>query len=769
MTERSRRPADLLSILFSGTALALLVAVTHALPAGSSQFTGDVIRVAGRIPRPIVFIVAALAALGTLAMLGALVARLSREDHRDGLNAIAGGVATVLVMIGAVAAWHKAPGPVAHAMLHGTDGSAMVRDAALVAAVTASGTLRRAGWTRWAVISLGLLILSGVGLAQITGLGAVTASLSGWVGGLLVRWLFGTSVRRPSLGALIAAITEGGVEVARLERCPGDAARLEGVDQGGEPLAVTAIGSEARGGRVLRRFWSLLRLRGAATGYEPLGVWSQLQTQALANVLAAESRVAAPRTLLLRHVAPDTIVLVERPHDGPSLGSETSSSDAVGLFAALRGLHQAGIAHRDLRAENLVCDGSESGFRSLEHATVAAGELVRRIDVAQLLTTVSSALGAGIAVEALHKGYRPVDERRVAAILQPVALIGWGWREARAARGSLSAVRRELIAREPGTSSDDLHLERLERFRWRTVATVIALTVAAYVLVGQLSKVNLIGALSHANFAWFAVALGGSAVTYVGSSLNLVAFVPKRVSVWKGSIVELSGAFIGLVTPPTVGHVAVNARFLHRQGVDTATTGGAVAVSQIVNFIVTMALLVVTVLITGTGAGHLDIVPSSRVLYLLGGLAAVIGAVFAIPKTRAAVLAKIWPPIRQAIPRLLEVLSQPLRLVMGVGGDLLLTGGYVLALVASLEAVGAHPPIVATAAVYMAGNAVGTAAPTPGGIGAVEAVLAAGLTAVGIPAHDAVPAVLIFRVATFWLPILPGWLMFLVLQRVGIL
>ena len=75
-----------------------------------------------------------------------------------------------------------------------------------------------------------------------------------------------------------------------------------------------------------------------------------------------------------------------------------------------------------------------------------------------------------------------------------------------------------------------------------------------------------------------------------------------------------------------------------------------------------------------------------------------------------------------------------------------------------------RPP---TAVVYLAGNAVGSAAPTPGVIGGVEAVLAAGLTAIGIP------AVLLFRVATFWLPIPASWiaylLLLLLLQRRGVL
>ena len=82
---------------------------------------------------------------------------------------------------------------------------------------------------------------------------------------------------------------------------------------------------------------------------------------------------------------------------------------------------------------------------------------------------------------------------------------------------------------------------------------------------------------------------------------------------------------------------------------------------------------------------------------------------------------------------------------------------------------GAHPAILAAAVVFLAGNAVGSATPTPGGLGGVEAVLAAGLTAIGIPAHQAIPAVLLFRVATFWLPIPVGWISYEVLQRRGVL
>ena len=58
------------------------------------------------------------------------------------------------------------------------------------------------------------------------------------------------------------------------------------------------------------------------------------------------------------------------------------------------------------------------------------------------------------------------------------------------------------------------------------------------------------------------------------------AFVPKRLSLIRGFCVQLSTAFIGMAMPPTVGHVAVNARYLHRQDVDEGTIAAAVTMSR---------------------------------------------------------------------------------------------------------------------------------------------------------------------------------------------
>ena len=208
------------------------------------------------------------------------------------------------------------------------------------------------------------------------------------------------------------------------------------------------------------------------------------------------------------------------------------------------------------------------------------------------------------------------------------------------------------------------------------------------------------------------------------------AFAPKRLSLVRGFGVQLSTAFIGMAMPPTVGHVAVNARYLHRQDVDEGTIAAAVTMSQVVNVVTTVLLLIVFGLLTGSGLSRFEIAPGADLLIGLAAIAGVIIILVAVPQTRAKLTEIVWPHLRSLGPRLLDAISHPARLAISAGANLLLIGAYLVAFIAALRAVGIHPAILPAAVVYLAGNAVGSAAPKPGGIGGVEAVLAAGLTAV---------------------------------------
>jgi uncharacterized membrane protein YbhN (UPF0104 family) len=126
---------------------------------------------------------------------------------------------------------------------------------------------------------------------------------------------------------------------------------------------------------------------------------------------------------------------------------------------------------------------------------------------------------------------------------------------------------------------------------------------------------------------------------------------------------------------------------------------------------------------------------------------------------------KLIPGLKSAAARLHRAAQNPVKMIMLSGGSVLITLAYVGALAASVQAFGGGPGVILIAAVYMGAAAIAAAAPSPGGLGAIEAALVAGLTGVGMAAGPAVSAVLLYRLATYWLPMAPGWLSWRALLR----
>jgi uncharacterized membrane protein YbhN (UPF0104 family) len=809
---RVRRPADLLFAVLSLAVVAVVLGSIHSLPLGSTELADDVSSWLTHIPAWLKFPFEVLSGVGCFVLGIVAVVMLIRDQWRDARNAVTAGLVGAAGALIASSAWRAEHGAVERAVLHHTNPSLFVVDTAFIAFVVGTDLTRRSHWSRWWPTAGAALLISGLAVNELTPFAVVIVLFSGLLAGWLVRWIFGAATVLPDQAKLTAWLTSQGVGVGELTGT--GRVRLAGSLTDGTPIQVRLAGRDTRGTGLVRRLWSAIRLQPAASGHVAIGSRSQLEQIALACALAQQASVPSPAVRLFGEMPGETLVLVTIVPSEPELiitspngtapaisttdrtatagattagattagattaGATTNGAAAAGaatagsvtvagataLFAALRDLHDAGIAHRDLRPENIFVTPQTAGFLSLEAALPGASELSRRLDLAQALATLAQAVGAPGAIAALRAGYGHVDENAVAAVLQPVALAPWGWRAMRGAQGSLNEVRQELVG--PGTAAPPA---RLERFKWRTVLTTVALAVAAYLLIGEVSGADVLGTLSRANPGWFALAIVASAITYLAAAENLAAFVPQHLSLMRGWAVQLSTAFVGIAMPPTVGHVAVNARYLHREKVDDSTIAAAVAMSQVVNIVTTVLLLIVFGLLTGSGLSKFHIAPGSDLLIGLAAIAAVIIILLAVPQTRGKLASTVWPRLRSIGPRLLDAVSHPLRLALSSAANLVLTFSYLVAFIAALHAVGAHPAILPAAVVYLAGNAVGAAAPTPGGIGGVEAVLAAGLTAIGIPAHEAIPAVLLFRIATFWLPIPAGWVSYVLLQRRGIL
>lgn len=133
-------------------------------------------------------------------------------------------------------------------------------------------------------------------------------------------------------------------------------------------------------------------------------------------------------------------------------------------------------------------------------------------------------------------------------------------------------------------------------------------------------------------------------------------------------------------------------------------------------------------------------------------------------------------PEDSGLERFNEVLEQ-LRAVQLTRRDTTIAFGWSLfnwvtdiaCLMFACWAVGVHPSISGVMVAYAAGKAVGTAVPLlPGGIGVVDAVLVPALTTAGMPAADALTAVLVYRIVSYVLIAAIGWVVILAKFRTGI-
>ncbi|MFP5334032.1 MAG: YbhN family protein [Actinomycetes bacterium] len=307
------------------------------------------------------------------------------------------------------------------------------------------------------------------------------------------------------------------------------------------------------------------------------------------------------------------------------------------------------------------------------------------------------------------------------------------------------------------------------RSRWYRAVVAALVAVVLLAMTVQLAAVDLEPLLARVR--WWAVpaAVGATAASLLGAAWNLVGFSPVPLTLRRALSAQLAGTALKVVTPASVGTVAVNARVVQRSGAGAAPAVVAVAASQVAQVAVTGVVLGAVALLPVTGpAPTVESTRTPLTVALAVGAAAVVLAMTRrwwwrlVPLTTAVRFAEVRP-------QLLAVVRRPRRLVAGLGGCVVLTGGLAGALWASVQAVGGSLTPLAVVVVLLAGSAVGSSVPTPAGVGGVEAAMTAGLVAAGVPLAQAAPAVLLYRLATFWLLVPLGALAAGGLRRRGLL
>ncbi|HEX5097160.1 MAG TPA: lysylphosphatidylglycerol synthase transmembrane domain-containing protein [Acidimicrobiia bacterium] len=637
--------------------------------------------------------------------------------------------------------------------------------AATAAVVTLASVWLSRPWKRalWAAVVV-LMTLRALS-SSTSSLDVVLAVAVGVVVGSLALVVFGAPNRAPDAYDLVTALRELLPDLRSLhQRHTGGGALTFVAATEDHEYFVKLRTPDDRSADYLARLYRSIRLRAyeveppyttvqRRVEHEALVILradaAGVSTAALTGILATEDDSAM---LVTTYVGGERLADVERERVGPALLEE--------LWTQVSALDRARIAHRNLALENVILDRA-GGLRlvDFDDAELAASERRRNHDVAQVLVETSILVGIDDAVEAALTQLGP--ERLAAAVplLQPLALSPAVRTRLRAATISLDELRATVLRR---TNAPEVPLERLERVRPRTLLSVIALTAAFYFVLPQLANLgDTFRAFGDAEWPWLVGALVASATTYFFAALAFVGSVSEPVPFGPAWRSRLATSFTSIITPAGTGGMALGIRVLQRMGIDATAATASVGINQIAGVLVHVTLLFGFIAWTGrAGLGGFSL-PDSTVLLL--GIAIILGLsglALTIRRIRNLVLQPVLRTARAAGSELAGVVRNPVRVLSLLGGSAGTTLSYVVALAASIQAFGGGLSYPQIGAAYLGASLVGNAAPTPGGLGAVEAALVAALTGFGLDNGHAVSAVLTFRLATYWIPTLPGWFVF---------
>ncbi|MDA8368634.1 MAG: lysylphosphatidylglycerol synthase transmembrane domain-containing protein [Nocardiopsaceae bacterium] len=769
----ARRPLDLL--IASAGALAIFAVLLAVRLTTDSSDTADPAELRALLPSSLLAVIAGIANITMIVLVAVTtVERLLRREFRNVVRALAAAVlgyglaGAVNAAVFAVSGPGGPPDILAAPQPHSAFTNPL--HAYIAAAIAYVGALslrdlpriRTAMWAGIAATAASVL-LAGI----TTALALLLTVLTGWTCAAAAGYAVGLPRPAQATDRLIRELRRFDLEPLGLTSAGTDAMGDQhfAVDTVDRRLDIAVMRADDTSG-LWKRLAALVLLRDPAAPPVLLGLRRRLEHAALMDFAARAAGAAVPRIIAIGELGRGTAVLIRehlrvRTLDDTDPAAVTDRSLAE-IWTELGRLHRHRIVHGNLNGDTVGWSPSgRAAFTGLSGGSVAAAPIKASLDVAAMLAVLALSVGEERAV---RSAVRVLGVAPIAAALPLVQSAGMPFglrRRLRSRREVLSGIRSRIIDIAPEAPARPA---KLERMRPRTVASVIAATAVGLVLAYQLADIDF-GTIADADPGWTAAAFAASTLCMVAAAMALIGFVPIRLPMATTVLVQYAASFIRIAAPAGLGSLALNTRYVTRMGASPGVAVSAVGLSQAVGLLTHLPLLLVCAYLTGS-AYLADFSPSATFIGVTAALALLAALVLLLPGLRRAVVERVRPYVQGTVPQMLDLLQHPRRLAMGVGGTLLLTAGFVLCLHFSVLAFGGNADLVAVAVVFLAGNAIGSTAPTPGGLGAVEAAMLGGLTTVaGLPAAVGLPAVLLFRLFTFWFPALPGWGAFHLLQR----
>ncbi len=612
-------------------------------------------------------------------------------------------------------------------------------------------------------------------------LAAVVASVVGTVttvsdacGGLLVgvfaaaiiRYVFGTSAGLPSTARVRDGLADLGVEMdtlAYFDKQPEGSNVLCGESTDGRSLFVNLLGRDSWSSRRWTRWWkkAWYQDQGAQYGSDRR---QQVEHESLALLLAQRGGVSVPAFVAVGMTSFGDAVMVTEAFDHTLADVSVDDIDDALVDAGweqLDKLHRADISHGSIDAIHFWFDAAgEPELMGFANAVIHPTGAQKQQDVAAMLVMTTLGVGADRAIAAARRAKGDDAVEAMLPVLQTAALNGRLRRRVLTQRLKIKDLRKRTAA---ALGVEVPEATQLTRVTWKSVVMLGFVLFAVYTIIGGLADVGfdtVWQALLDARWGLVVLGLVLAAATNLTDATALAAVTPKPVPIGVTTVEQFAIGFVNVAVPSAAGRIAVNIRYFEKLGISAVTSSTTGAITGFLGFIAQAVLVVLTIVI---GAGSIDFSQMQggggvmRLLAMAVAIFVVVAVVVAlVPKWRHWVNVKLRTPVAQ-IGDAIKTLKNPKSAALALGGSLATEVLYAAGFAMCVLAVGGSINLGQAIFINVTVSLFAGLMPIPGGVGVAEAGMTAGLTSIGVDPGVAVSAVLIYRLVSYYLPPLWGY------------
>lgn len=627
---------------------------------------------------------------------------------------------------------------------------------------------RRASWGLLAVAVVARLVTATevpVRVGMLLTLGAASGSLA------LV--LFGAPRRRIDPATVQQTLATVGVATDDLQPRAeeGGTPTFTGTDAGGSALFVKVIGRDERDTDLLLTTWRSLTLRGLDDDASRRSPERVVEREALAMGMLRTIGVRTALPVAIAATSEGAGVLAATRLDGPRLvdlaDGELTDEALDELWAQVALMQTRRIAHRRLNATNVRLTDEGPALIDLRWTTLDGSDETLGVDVAELVASLATVVGPDRSIAAAGRNLSHEQLARAVPLMQHAVLTS----STRRALGDKKAVTALRDAMAEAAGIEKVQLTPVSRISLKEIVSTVGSIVLLYYVISLAANWDDIwDSFSGANLAYSIPILALALAPYVTGAMSLMGAVTTHLAFLRTTAVMFAQSFLNRFTPANAGGMAMRMRYLQLNGQETAVAAASIGLTSMASGVM-QVLLIVVFLIWGGASDRLSDFSFPSVGTILVVIIA-IGLVVTLLLFSAWGRKVVRPRLRDTVAKLRtnmgELLRDPVKMLMLFGGALLGKLATILAFWLSVHAFGVDMSLPKAGALYMIANSIGSAVPTPGGVGGIEAALTGVLISFGVDNATAAAIVLFFRIQTFWLPTAPGYGFMQYCKRVGI-